>query len=285
MLDWRFIEKETLLSRGDIILFWRILKRDWFLNINNNRGKYCILFFLIIIMTIINIQLLNRNNGNILDLFYMTYKDTEYKNSNLDFQEFPFIWFLINILISSSIGNYILEDIKKDAYYVLIRCKTYTLYWLSKICFVLIHTLLIYFILFSLTFIIGAIFLNNTLEWSLLFNPILRESIVQSITPLKFILSLFLIYSTTSIVITLLQINLSLFLGKKRGVILIIFILVLSIFSTNQYLPAIHSMLLKHDIFDKAHGLSIIDSLKYNFFLSILLIFIGYKILTKKDIS
>ncbi|MGE8057066.1 hypothetical protein ACQKOD_24795 [Bacillus mycoides] len=261
-----------------------ILKRDLLHGIYNNQYKYLTFIMFILLLSISNGNAIKNEGGNIVDLFFVNYKDMGYAMGIGEMNRLPIIWILINVFVAFIIGDFIKTDLKNNAVYVLTRTKSFKEYWISKVLWVFINVLFLYVGLFIITYFTGCLFINNSIEWSSLSNILIKNMLVQDITAKEFMVSLFLLYFTTSFTISLLQINLTLFIKSRYSFLIIILTACLSIFIDNQMFPAIHSMILKHNYFDSIHELTILKSIIYNIVFSSIAIYSGYKIITKKDI-
>ncbi|GEM_PF-716658 len=265
-------------------VFRKLLKKDLVQGFYINRIKLIIFILFIVVMTIGMGNLIRNNEGNIVDLFFVCYRDIGYIENIKELNSLPIVWIFINAFVVFFIGDFVYEDLRKNSIYTLVRTKRIQEYWLSKICWIFINVFLLYVILFAVTYFIGGLFLDNSMKWTIFSNRLIKEKMVRELSPLKFTIILFIIYTSTSMSIAVLQTYFTLFIKPVHSFLLVIIIISLSIFLDNQLLIGIHSMILKHDYFDSWHGLSLIKSIVYNIGLISLLSYLGYRRIKNKDI-
>ncbi|WP_286909819.1 hypothetical protein [Clostridium sp. UBA1652] len=141
-------------------------------------------------------------------------------------------------------------------------------FWISKVLWIIINNLIYYLIVFGIAVIAGKIFSGSSLE----------KDLIETLG------TLFILYFTTSIALCLLNATLSLIVKPVYAYLIIILLLAFSIFLKNNLLPGQHSLILRHVPFDKIYNLTLWKSLIYNFVLSITAIFVGGRVIYKKDI-
>lgn len=257
-------------------LLKNILARDFLLEIYTLKARYLILYSYIFFINIIYSYLISKNHGNLMDLFYNLYKSGEYVN-NLNY--IPVNWILINILILFITGDFIHNNLKNDSINVILKSEKLSIYWISKCIWIVINVIFIYISMFIITYILGGFILGFELEYS----SSLESLFVFKIPPLKFIAVMLLLYILTSIATVFIQSILSLRFKSKHSFFITISINLLSTYCNNKFLIGIHSMILKHNWFERSSDLSIFFSIIYILLLIILLIVLGYRFLKNKD--
>lgn len=175
---------------------------------------------------------------------------------------------MINFFIVFIIGSYIYDDLKNNGVYILSRVGNTKYFWISKVLWIIINNLIYYLIVFGIAVIAGKIFSGSSLE----------KDLIETLG------TLFILYFTTSIALCLLNATLSLIVKPVYAYLIIILLLAFSIFLKNNLLPGQHSLILRHVPFDKIYNLTLWKSLIYNFVLSITAIFVGGRVIYKKDI-
>ena len=240
-----------------------LLKRELAFMFRINAFKYIIIILFFIFINLILASRINSyRDSTLINFFWEVFKGVEYC-TNLEEFRFPTFWLLINIIIIYIIGDYIQKDYNSNGIYVVTRCGKRR-FWISKVIVSIINVITYYLIIFSITFIIGKIFTNDSLKLD-----------YQTI----------ILYITTTIMLVVFNSCISLFMDFKYSYLVIIMLLVLSVFLKSSLLPGQHSLILRHVPYDIEHGLSLIKSVIYNTILSITFIVIGLKFAKKKDIK
>lgn len=261
-----------------------IIIRDVINGFSQNKTQYFLFVLFIAIITISSGNALKNEHANIVDIFFLNYKDIGYVINNEGMLNIPMNWLMINMFIAFIIGNFLSKDLQEMSVYILMRTKRFREYWIAKVCWIAINILVIYSLLFIVTYCIGSIFVDTSIEWSLFSQRIIQNQLLMEITGGELLTNLLLLYCMTSFTVSLLQVNLSLFVDSKYSFLLILLILSSSIVVDNQLLPGIHSMILKHEYFDDIHNLTIGKSVLYNFILSLIFSCTGYLKIIRKDI-
>lgn len=256
--------------------FKNILKLDLIHGFNFYKKKLILFLAIMLILNIGNIVSIINYNGNLMDLFFLIYKDSEFNKTSMDI---PINWLIINVFIIFILGDFISENIKRDSNYILIRSNKISLYWISKCTWIVINVFFIYLILISLTYLLGGIALGFNLGNSRLIGT---KLVIKS-SHLTIIVSMIATYILTSIALVLIQCTLSIVINSRYSFLITTILLTMSIVSKNKFLIGTHSMILRHNYFSSDIGLSILFSIAYTLFISIIFIILGYKLLKHKD--
>ena len=252
-----------------------LLKRDFFYSFKKNTVKsLSMIIILIIIFFIVINKFYSRENISMSTIIFEIFKGISYEidYSNLDF---PIMWFFINSFIMFITAGYVNEDLKINAVYLMSRCSRLVV-WTSKILWIIITVIIYYTLVFLIIFIMGKFFhigWESYSEWGNI-----------RVSTIKFLLDIFMIYVTTSITLCLFHSTLSLIIDGNYSYIILIIIILISVFTKSNLLPAQHSLLLRHEPFDLIYNLSVTKSLIYNLIASITLIIISRKLVLYKDI-
>lgn len=233
--------------------------------------------FMITVFFIMNIIIISNLHNRIKNkyLIFENLKGVPYFNLSQCFQ-LPLIWFLINLYIIYVLSSYFYYDIKNNGIYILTRVKNIKYFYLAKIFWIIYNVLIYYILIFLIIIIISKKFLNNSLKY------VIIENINVNIHQLT--IKMFLLYVTTTICLVLLHNTLAFIINPIYSYLVTLFIILLSVFSDNNLLPAQHSLILRHIPFDNIHNLSYMKSLMYNASLFSFLMIILYIILKNKDI-
>ncbi|WP_062199376.1 hypothetical protein [Massilibacterium senegalense] len=267
----------------NVRLVMDILRRDLLYGWMKNKSRYGVFFFLIVTLSFKNIWVLSYQNGTVLDLFLESFKSSEYLTAIEDIGDIPITWILIHFLILFIIGDFIRDDIKENAIYILTRTKRIQEYWLAKLLWIIINVFIMYGLMFLIMYLLGVFFLQPVLEWGPISKGLLTGALLAETNGLQFLFLLFCLYSTTSIVLGFIHLMFTIFISSQYALLLTLIIVCLSIFIDYQWLPGIHSMLLKHDIFYGTSSLSIQKSFIYNIVGMVGFGYLGYLFIKRRD--
>lgn len=256
--------------------FRNILKLDLIQGFNFYKKKLILFLMIMLILNIGKIVTIINYNGNLMDLFFLIYKDLIFNMYSINI---PMNWLIINVFIIFILGDFISENIKRDSNYILLRSKKISLYWISKCAWIVINVVFIYLILMLLTYLLGGIALGFSLDSSKLMN----DELVMKVPHLTIIIWMIITYILTSIAMVFIQCTLSIVINSRYSFLITTIILTMSIVSKNKFLIGTHSMILRHNYFNIKIGLSITFSIIYTVLISVILMILGYKLLKHKD--
>lgn len=253
----------------------RLLLRD--LKFSFKKNIFKTLFFTIFFLIIIFLNASKLNSINVTDankLFLEVFKGVPPVEQNSGF-ELPVLWIMINAFIIFITGDYVKYDIDKNGKYIFVRIKNKTEFWLSKVLWTIITVIFLNILLLTIFLLLS--------KWPYKF---VFGSYIDSvqISYKKIFLYSFILYTTTLSVLCVMQIVVSLALNSVYAYLSILALILLSIFVDKNFLPAQHSLLLRHYPFTLSKKLTVFNSLIYNIVFLIILVFIGDYIIKKKDI-
>lgn len=267
---------------NDINIASKLLIRDIRNNLHRNKWKYFLLIILVCYISIMNSNQFEDTSMSIIELFYLNFKDVGFIN-NYELSSVPTIWIIINIFVIFICGDALYYDSKLNVY-LLLRVQKIHLYWISKTLFIILNIISTYLVLFLVTYIVGLIYNLNSLDWNMPAVNIINDLSFKQVTEGKFLIIIFTLYALTSISLTLIHVFFSFYMNSNYSFLIVAILICLSIFINNPLLPAIHSMILKHTIFEPSHHLTLQYSICYNVLLSIFLFFAIYISFKKKDL-
>lgn len=265
-------------------IIFNILKRDLLYSISEGYGKYLVLIIYITFISITNCLLIRNNNGNIVDLFFYNFRDNGYLTHLNNTINIPWNWLMINALVVFIINDFTYQNLKSRSIYILTRTKRYREFWVSQLCWLFVNILILYILLFVITYTIGFIFLNGTMEWSSFGENPIANLLERDISPKMFIFTMFNLYLWSSITLGLIQTNLNMLIKPNYSILIVIVLMSSSIYLDDIFLPGIHSMILKHDFFNNLYNLTIMKSMLYNVFAITILSLSGYFLIKRKEI-
>lgn len=256
--------------------FRNILKLDIIQGFNFYKKKFILFLIIMLILNIGSIVSIINYSGNLIDLFFLIYKDLVFNKKLI---EIPINWLIINIFIIFILGDFISENIKRDSNYILLRSKKISLYWISKCTWIVINVVFIYLILMLLTYLLGGIALGFSLDSSKLMN----DQLVMKVPHLTIIIWMIVTYILTSIAMVFIQCTLSIVINSRYSFLITTIILTMSIVSKNKFFIGTHSMILRHNYFNVEIGLSMTFSIIYTVLISVILMIWGHRLLKHKD--
>lgn len=192
-------------------------------------------------------------------------------------------WIVFHALLFSSIGFYLIDDLKKSATQIILRTKSRTLWWTSKIiwCTVLVVS---YYLLFFICAVLCGFFSGNitfSLSDEIVFE--LYEITVQGVSVGKTIFTIIVLPMIVSISFAIVNAFISLIVKPIISLILVVCYLVASAFYESPILLFNYSMVWRNN-FDGVNGVSNQYGLLISIVLLLICFTIGIKVIKKKDI-
>lgn len=192
-------------------------------------------------------------------------------------------WIVFHTLLFSSIGFYLIDDLKKSATQIILRTKSRTLWWTSKIiwCTVLVVS---YYLLFFICAVLCGFFSGNiTFSLSDEIVSELYEITVQGVSVGKTIFTIIVLPMIVSISFAIVNAFISLIVKPIISLILVVCYLVASAFYESPILLFNYSMVWRNN-FDGVNGVSNQNGVLISIVLLLICFTIGIKVIKKKDI-
>lgn len=192
-------------------------------------------------------------------------------------------WIVFHALLFSSIGFYLIDDLKKSATQIILRTKSRTLWWTSKIiwCTVLVVS---YYLLFFICAVLCGFFSGNmTFSLSDEIVSELYEITLQGVSVGKTIFTIIVLPMIVSISFAIVNAFVSLIVKPIISLILVVCYLVASAFYESPILLFNYSMVLRNN-FDGVNGVSNQNGVLISIVLLLICFTIGIKVIKKKDI-
>lgn len=249
-------------------------------------GKYKLFIFYSIaaflaLATSIQIKTIGSNS---IGAFFLLLKDNGYLYRLSDYQV-PFSWDFIQFFTLFLIGDFLFHDLDSNRRYLLLRCRSKMNYILSKIIWVAVQNMFIYIGLFAVIYVISSLVLGNfSMGDSPFFNNTISSMMEIKEAPGQLLLRIFIGFEVTSLVLSSLQLLFLQFASPIVTFLSVIILSSLSTFSDSKWLPAIHSMILRQNIFDLKHHLTLGFSVAYCAIVYILVTLFTIFLFQKKDI-
>lgn len=230
-----------------------LLLRNIRYSISYGKYKYLAFFSVITFLAIVMSMKIKAFGSNSVDVFYVLLKDKGYFLHMSEYDP-PLFWEFTQFFVLFLIGDFLFHDFKYNRSYLLLRCHSRIQYVLSYIGWIFVQNIIIYVGLFFVIYI-GASLTTGTfsLEKSLYFKEMIQQELVTAVSPGELVFRIILGYAMVSIVLSSIQL---LFMQFFSAIVVFFGVIILSGISTlsdNQWLPAIHSMILKQSIFDSEH--------------------------------
>ncbi|TCP29949.1 hypothetical protein EV207_10743 [Scopulibacillus darangshiensis] len=241
----------------------KLFFHDFTYGFSYGKHKYIVFYSMIGLLSLMISFQLKPLGSNSIATFFLLLKDNGYIKQLSDYQV-PFYWDFIQFSVLFLIGDFLFQDIENKRIYLLLRSRSKSHYILSKIFWVVVQNILIYIGLFTTIYIISSLALG---DFSLGKSPYFKQNIVPlmvtKVTPGQLLLNILLGFIITSV---LLSSILLLFIQFSPPIMIFFGVIVISsisTFSSIKWLPAIHSMILKRDIFNMEHHLTLGFSIIY----------------------
>jgi hypothetical protein len=256
-------------------MFLKELSSDIIYSLSYGKYKWVAFFGLVILLSVTTSIQAKAWHANSVDVFFLLLKDNGYISSLSDY-EVPYKWVFIQCFTLFLVSDFLSKDIKTNRIYLILRCQSKNLYILSKLIWIIIINFFLYVCLFLIVyFISGSVLGDLTIETSPYFHHFIQPLMTMPTDPGIFVFQLFFGFFLTTIVLSSIQL---LFIQYVSPMIVFLGVIFLSVVSTlygTKWLPAIHSMILKHTWFEETHHLTFLFSDLYS-----TLVFIGVAVIT-----
>ncbi|MCA0119766.1 hypothetical protein [Bacillus sp. RSS_NA_20] len=256
-----------------------LLKRDISLSISffRNRFFFTILFILLFLAS----YYVRAFNGSMLDYIFYMFSGVNYENVLAKQVTIPIEWFVLQLAGAFIIGDFIQKDMNENAYQILIRLKRKYSYIVSKFMSASLVCVILYSVLIAIYGLVFAFSKEN-----LIFTQTTIQQLIEGYKPSS-IQILFLLVSALfcgTIIVTFVQIVLSLCIKSIYAFIINFFILSTSLVSSNCLLLGNNSMLIRHSLYMADSPINFQFMLVYMVLSLVVLFCIGIFIFKKKDI-
>ncbi|TGA96892.1 hypothetical protein E4665_13600 [Sporolactobacillus shoreae] len=247
-----------------IYSFFRLFWRD--VTYSFSYGKYKYLIFLAYMAALAYaISLRNQSIGtNGLDTFFLLMRDNGYIKTLTDYV-IPYYWDFTQFFALFLTADYLIHDFRQNQLYVLLRCQSKRQYIMSKIVWLIIQNLALYLCLFAAVYLAsGSVTHDFSLNASSYFHQFIEPMMQSKVSSGLLVTRLLIGFIATSTVLSSLLLLLIHWLQPIIAFFCVVVLCTLSTFLDSKWLPAIHSMILKQDIFDLEHHLTLGFSLAYS---------------------
>lgn len=208
--------------------------------------KFRLLFVIIILILLISVLCINSENQTVLSIIYALLQvNGDSSNPLLE----NISWFTIQLLPLLLIGSYVYEDLFLSGPFILLRIKSQSLLWLSKILILFLVILFYYLFIFILIQILGYFF-----HFSMLSESHIAFTNVSTI---------FFAFLLGSFTLVLLQSALSMLVTPIFGITLSIVLLVINMILEFPIIPGNITDVLAYSVFngDQSFTLGVIFQL------------------------
>lgn len=243
--------------------------------------KYIVFFLLICLLAFMKGLQIKSIHGNSIGTFLLLCEDNGY----LKLYQIPVNWILIQVFVLFLIADFLYQDAEKNRIYLLMRIRSRLVYITSTLCWIVFQTVMIFLGLFLLVYVVSSLVVGDfSLGNSPYFSNFILPLIAVKATPIEVVVRLFADFILTTIVLSSLQLLFMQFFSPILTFFGIIILCAISTFSGLKWLPAIHSMILKTDLFNAEHHLTFLFTLLYSVILFTVVSIVTLFIFNKKDI-
>lgn len=263
---------------------FKLFSRDIIYSFSYGKYKFIVFYSFIAFLSLMNSLQIKSSESNSVGTIFSLLKDKGYIYRLSDYQV-PFNWDFILFFVLFLIGDFLFQDLENNRTYLLLRCRSKITYMLSKVYWVVVQNLLIFIGVFAVIYIVSSLVLGDfSIGQSAYFNNNIASLMEIKVTPQQLLLRILLGYIMTSILLSSLQLLCIQFITPIMTYFGVIIICTISTFSDIKWLPAIHSMILKSEIFNLEHHLTLGFSMAYCAVLYVLITFMTLFFFKKMDI-
>lgn len=262
----------------------KLFCRDMIYSFAYGKYKYLAFFGIIAFLALVTSLQLKPSEGNSVDIFFLLLQDNGYISEHASYR-IPLYWDFVQFIILFLIADFLFHDQESNEAYLLFRCRSRLHYISTKICWIVVQNIFICSGLFVVIYAVSSLVYG---DFSIKASPYFRENIESmmaiNVTPEQLLLRILLGYIMTSIVLSTILLLCIQLISPIVSFLGVVILCTISTFSGIKWLPAIHSMILKTNIFDMEHHLTLPFSITYSvvvFSVTALLTIVFFK---KKDI-
>lgn len=270
-----------------------LLHRDMVLGLFSIRYRWIaamVVYILILVFSLYQLIVFSEVEGidhstlTYTDLLFAIFKGCDYQIINNTNLEFPFSWLIIQLIGPFIIGGYVRDDLFDHSSFLLVRTKHRFSLWMSKLLFSIAIVILTFIFFIMIAFIASIIFLSSSSVWSEYGESTITSLMSTNMTPFAFTIKMMLLPFLIAILTTILHAVLTVFIRPVYALLVILSLLVLSVYSTNRFLPGSYSMILRHQLLDPIRGFSWNVFIFYVLVIFIIAVTFGYLQFKKMDI-
>lgn len=216
-------------------------------SIKKNVFKWFFWCFFLLVLSVLSIaNLISENQVNSsLDLwFYLFIGVRDYTSGIIQFP--PFSWLLIQAFLAFLIGDYLYNELKENSFYTLLRVEKRFDWFLAKVIW-LIFTVILFYITILICLILSSFYLDLDINmWGDYSSTVFKKHLVLSINPLTFFALSFFSCLITSLVISLVQVMLTMLIKPIYSYIFVICLLLASIYVPSPILLGRYMMVIRY---------------------------------------
>ncbi|MFD2752174.1 hypothetical protein ACFSUM_17435 [Virgibacillus siamensis] len=243
--------------------FFKLLFRDLINSWQYGKFKYIVFFIMIIFLSVMKSLQIKQFDASSVGTFFLLLQDNGYIKHITDYQ-IPFYWNFIQFFILFLIGDYLFYDSQKNKTYALIRSGSRTAFISAKIGWIIIQNTIIVVCLFLVIYISsGIIFGDFSIDRSDYFLNRIQPFMNISTSPEKLLVQLLVGFILSSVVLSGIILLGMQFFEKISVFFSVIILCSISTFYGGKWLPAVHSMIMKHHIFSQDYSLTFLFSIIY----------------------
>lgn len=194
----------------------------------------------------------------IADMLLYIFRGMREYMPELDYSfDIPITWLLMQVYIAYVIGNYASKDLGGYGQQFLLRSTKKSYWFLSKCVYCLVNILAYYITTFIIVTICSILFGNISLELSADIGSTMSEIDVTLFSSMSFIFHIIVLPISTSLVVSLVQLLLSLYVKPILSFTFVVSYQALSAYKVSYFLIGNYSMALRCDPFleDGVNGL------------------------------
>lgn len=241
----------------------KLFNHDFTYALSHGKYKYIVFYSLMGFLAFMISLQIKSYGSNSIGTFFLLLKDKGYIQTLSDYQ-IPFYWDFTQFFVLFLIGDYLFQDHESNRAYILIRCHSKMKYLFSKIYWIVVQNLLIFLGIFIVVYIISSLTLNDfSIGSSPYFLNHIAIKMAIKVTPVHLLIRIFVGFVMASIVLSSVLLLCIQFTTPIVSFLSVIILCSVSTFSGIKWLPAIHSMILRSNVFNLTHHLTLGFSIGY----------------------
>lgn len=262
----------------------KLFFRDISYSFSYGKYKYASFYSLIALLALMISLQIKPLGSNSIGTFFLLLQDKGYIRVLADYQV-PLNWDFIQFFSLFLIGDFLFQDQENNRTYLLLRCRSKCHFILSRIFWIVVQNVFLYLGIIVVIYVVSSLTLGDfSIGESAYFNHNIASLMAIKVSPEQLLLRILLGFIMTSIVLSSIQLLCIQFISPTITFFGVVVISSISTFYGNKWLPAIHSMILKQDIFNLEHHLTLNFSITYCAVLYVIVTVLTIFVFKNKDI-
>jgi hypothetical protein len=241
-----------------------------------NGSKWIVWCSLLLFICIFSIGILNveEEENNLVDLWLFLLSGNDESSDGIPFP--PFMWILIQASLGMLVGDYLYKELKENSFYVLLRVKRRFDWYIAKVVWVFI-TVVVFYCTILAAVLISSIWIDGDMNiWGTYAQSVFKSSFIVDVNPVTFFIFSFVSCFITSLLISIVQVVLTMVMKPIYSYLIIMGILLLSVYIPSPYLIGEYLLVNRYANVFQDGTFNVVYIYGYELVLFLIISFLGY---------